>query len=392
MRSIIFTIPGIPQVVVQAVEQDDGSILFSPTVEGDADLRGFFFDVTGIDAGLVITGDDVTDQHEDTINLGGGVNMNGDGRDVYDIGAEFGTSGTGEDQITSTSFTLTTDDGSPLTLDAIAHMEFGARITSIDGSGSAKNTTIAPAAPDAIDDQATVLEDTEITIDALSNDTDADGDTLTITSVEDPANGAAQIVNNKLVYQADEHWSGTDYITYSISDGDGGTDTATVEVNVEAVADAPNLSLAVLSGDNVQEVVLEITSSLVDTDGSEGLSLALSGIPAGVTLEGASYDAVNGWTIDNPTGLDLVTVVLPEDMDFDFDIQVDAISTEASNGDTATTSASQGIVMTYNTVSQQIVMEANDQSQWGGGEEFTFDDERDLGFDTGSQTGSPAGL
>ena len=135
---------------------------------------------------LVIAGDDVTDQaYGDVDDLGHGANMKGGGREGYDVGVEFGTQGIGKDDISSASFTLASTDGTALTLDMIAHMEFGARLTSI-GIGKARNdsskiSVIAPAAPDANDDTAATLEDTAVTIDAVANDTDGDGQPLTIT-------------------------------------------------------------------------------------------------------------------------------------------------------------------------------------------------------------------
>lgn len=377
-RSIEFLIPGIPEVLIQAAEGPDGTLLFTATVQGNADLRGLFFDIAGVDAALTAAGADVTDQDMDTINLGGGVNMNGGGRDDYDMGIEFGTSGAGHDLITSTSFTLSSVDGTPLTLDAIANVEFGVRLTSIDGSDSAKNTVIAPAAPDAIDDVAGTLEDEAVTIDATSNDTDADADMLTITSVDDPVNGTTEIIGNQIVFTPDENWAGTETFSYMISDGNGGKDCAEITVTVEAVADAPLLSVEALAGANVQEVILQIDSALVDTDGSESMMLEISGLPAGVTASRTS--------INNPGATEFITITLPEGQDFDFGIEITATTTEELNGDMASTMVTQDIMFDYTLTEQTVTLEANDQSQWGEGDEFTFDDERDLGFDTGRQS------
>jgi len=380
MRTIEFIIPGLPEVLITGVEQDDGTLLFTATVLGDADLRGLFFDLAGVEAEVQAVGAEVTDQDMDTINLGGGVNMNGDGRDEYDVGVEFGSSGAGHDIVTTTEFTLSATDGSALTLDAIANVEFGVRLTSIDGGGGAKNTVIAPAAPDAIDDTAGTLEDQSVVIDAIGNDTDADLDFLTIVDVDDPLNGTAEIVNNQVVYTPDEHWSGTETFSYAIDDGNGGSDVAEITVNVEAVADAPDISVEALAGNNVQEVVLKIDSALVDTDGSENLGIEISGLPAGVTASTTS--------ISNPGATEYVTLTLPEGQSFDFDVTVTATSTETSNGDTASSSATQNVLFTHNEVEQTITLEAIDQNQWGEGEEFAFDDERELGFDTGRQSTS----
>ena len=69
VRSIEFIIPGIPEVFITAIEQDDGTLLFAATVLGDADLRGLFFDIAGVDAEVQASGSDITDQDLDTIDV-----------------------------------------------------------------------------------------------------------------------------------------------------------------------------------------------------------------------------------------------------------------------------------------------------------------------------------
>jgi uncharacterized repeat protein (TIGR01451 family) len=87
--------------------------------------------------------------------------------------------------------------------------------------------------PVAVDDSETTLEDSPVTIDVLANDSDADGDTLIVTSVTDPPNGTAVLeADNTVTYTPDTNFNGTDSFTYTISDGNGGSDTATVTVTV----------------------------------------------------------------------------------------------------------------------------------------------------------------
>ena len=94
-------------------------------------------------------------------------------------------------------------------------------------------------APVANDDTAETDEDVPVTIDVLANDTDVDtGDTLTIQSVSDPANGTAVINAGQIDYTPDGEFSGTDTFTYTITDGTD-TDTATVTITVNEVNDAP---------------------------------------------------------------------------------------------------------------------------------------------------------
>jgi hypothetical protein len=76
--------------------------------------------------------------------------------------------------------------------------------------------------------------DVDVDIDVLSNCGDFDFDTLTVTDVTQPANGLSSVQPGGVgvTYRADVAYQGEDSFTYTISDGHGGTDTATVTVRV----------------------------------------------------------------------------------------------------------------------------------------------------------------
>ncbi|PNH89461.1 hypothetical protein C1M56_05385, partial [Vibrio diazotrophicus] len=94
--------------------------------------------------------------------------------------------------------------------------------------------------PKAQNDIISVDEDTSVTIDVLSNDSDKDGDPLTIVSATVPQEqGSVEIVDGKLVFTPAENYNGQANIEYTISDGQGGSDTAKVTVTVNPVNDAP---------------------------------------------------------------------------------------------------------------------------------------------------------
>ncbi|WP_017519457.1 Ig-like domain-containing protein, partial [Pseudomonas nitroreducens] len=97
--------------------------------------------------------------------------------------------------------------------------------------------------PTAVADSAQAEEDTTLKINVLGNDTDPDGDSLIVTSAS--AGNGTVVINQDgtLSYTPKANYSGNDTITYSISDGHGGTSTATVAVSIAAIADQPNLSL-----------------------------------------------------------------------------------------------------------------------------------------------------
>ena len=79
-------------------------------------------------------------------------------------------------------------------------------------------------------DALTTYVDTEVTTgNVLANDTDADGDTLSVSGSTQPSNGAAvDNVDGTFTYTPDPGFVGVDTFTYTVSDGNGGTDTTEV--------------------------------------------------------------------------------------------------------------------------------------------------------------------
>jgi hypothetical protein len=89
-------------------------------------------------------------------------------------------------------------------------------------------------APMAVDDAATVAKNGSVPIFALANDSDVEGDTLTVISFTQPAHGTVifSSTNNKFRYTPTKGFEGTDAFTYTIIDGQGGIATATVTITV----------------------------------------------------------------------------------------------------------------------------------------------------------------
>ncbi|WP_249999544.1 Ig-like domain-containing protein [Actinoplanes sp. M2I2] len=94
---------------------------------------------------------------------------------------------------------------------------------------------VGNAKPHAADDLAAVAYRGSVTVDVLGNDTDPNGDALTITSVGSPGHGTATIVAGKITYEAPAGFSGQATFSYVVSDGTD-TDTATVTVTVANAA------------------------------------------------------------------------------------------------------------------------------------------------------------
>jgi hypothetical protein len=88
--------------------------------------------------------------------------------------------------------------------------------------------------PNAQPDIVSTGKNMSVSILVLSNDTDVDGDNLTVVAVTQGANGSVNITGSgkTLTYKPRNGFSGTDTFNYTVSDGKGGTATATVTVNV----------------------------------------------------------------------------------------------------------------------------------------------------------------
>ncbi len=71
-----------------------------------------------------------------------------------------------------------------------------------------------------------------VSVNVLANDSDPDGDGLSISSVTSGQNGTVSITGNRLLYQPNSGFAGTDTFSYTATDGNGGSGTATVTVTI----------------------------------------------------------------------------------------------------------------------------------------------------------------
>ena len=157
-------------------------------------------------------------------------------------------------------------------------------------TGATENVTVTingvNDAPDAINDARSTNQNTAITINAISNDTDPDtSDVLLITGVNQPARGSASInVSNQIVFDPgndfddlDAGESATVTFNYSISDGSGGTDTATITVTVNGVEDATVTAPdAAVTNENTP-IVIDVLANDSDPDTNDN-PLTVTGI------------------------------------------------------------------------------------------------------------------
>lgn len=109
--------------------------------------------------------------------------------------------------------------------------------------------------PVAVDDYILTTVSNAVVINVLTNDSDIDGDNLNITSSTQGANGVVVInPDNTVTYTPTIGFTGLDNFDYTVADGNGGVDTATVIVSVgNAIEGGPGDD--VLQGTNGPDII-----------------------------------------------------------------------------------------------------------------------------------------
>jgi M6 family metalloprotease-like protein len=150
-----------------------------------------------------------------------------------------------------------------------------------DGNGGSDSATVSVSvtpnqAPTAANDAATTEEGQSVTIDVLANDSDADGDSLSVSAVTQPAHGASEVNGDATVtYTPNAGFIGTDAFTYTISDGRGGSAGATVSVMVQSTNQGPSAVNDYAVTDEDMAVTVVVLANDSDPDGD---SLTVSGV------------------------------------------------------------------------------------------------------------------
>ena len=158
--------------------------------------------------------------------------------------------------------------------------------SSYEGSSEPRSNVEPVANPDLL----TVDEDSfiELLPQILANDTDEDGDNLSPTFLTSPTNGAISTLKGKYKYIPTVNFNGPDQIVYEVSDGYGGTSSATIFLNILPVNDFP------IVVDDVFQMTEDTTSSFdvlvndSDIDGDNLRLLNVSLVQNGI----ASIDSV----------------------------------------------------------------------------------------------------
>ncbi|MFV1873328.1 MAG: Ig-like domain-containing protein [Oleiphilus sp.] len=230
-----------PVAVADTASTQEGSSVVIDVLDNDSDIDG----------------DSLTVDSASAIN--GSVTINGDGTITYTPDADY----SGSDTI---SYSI------------------------IDGQGGTASSTVAVTVnpendePVAVADTASTQEDTSVVIDVLDNDSDVDGDSLTVDSAS-AINGSVTINGDgTITYTPDADYSGSDTISYSIIDGQGGTASATVAVTVNPENDEPVAVVDTASTLEGTSVVIDVLANDSDIDGDSLTVDSASALNGSVTI------------------------------------------------------------------------------------------------------------
>ena len=178
-----------------------------------------------------------------------------------------------------------------------------------DGNGGTGQATVTVAvapindAPVAANDAYAISEDTTLTTTLgvnglLQNDIDVDGDPLTLNSIPviGPSHGILVLnADGTFTYTPNPNFNGSDSFTYMLTDPAGDSDTATVDISIAAVNDAPvvttNTGATVTEGGNVSIGSLELLAVDVDNAPSQ-LTFSVTTNPAHGQLELANAPGI----------------------------------------------------------------------------------------------------
>lgn len=268
--------------------------------DADNDLSANVGTVTiNIDNQIPVTDDRSYETDEDVVlnvNAADGLlkNATDPESDALTVDTTVGTAPTKGSVVLNTdgSFTYTPD------LNKFGDDTFTYRVS--DGKGGLsiyKTVTITITevndAPVAADDSISAIEDTPKTFmpsDLLGNDVDVDGDTLSITSFTQPANGSLEFDEELGVFTftPSANFASSTTFEYTISDGRGGTDTAVVTISVAADDDAPVAVDDTVETDEDTAKEFNVLTNDTDIDGGTK-EVADHTVPENGTLENLGY-------------------------------------------------------------------------------------------------------
>ncbi|MGI2209069.1 Ig-like domain-containing protein [Shewanella baltica] len=198
---------------------------------------------------------------------------------------------------------LTLEDGGPNDDDGVANR------TIVDPSGVSVILN-GNHLPVANPDTASLPWNQSLDVDVLANDTDSDGDALTVTQVTSEFGTAVILANQQLSYTPATDFIGTDVLVYSITDGKGGTASTELTVVVSGNT-APTTVNDSAATDDRTSLLLDVLSNDSDPDGNVLTLVSATAQQGAVSVESnklryipkAGFDGVDTMTYQISDGL-----------------------------------------------------------------------------------------
>ncbi|MEQ1705535.1 MAG: calcium-binding protein [Rickettsiales bacterium] len=240
-----------------------------------------------------------------------------------------------------------------------------------DAAGVSQSKTIsvnvAPVndAPVGLNKTITTNEDTPVEVLALVGATDIENNTMTIYSAGGAAHGSTSISGGKLFYTPSKNYFGTDSFTYTISDGNGGFDTKTVNATIISVNDAPVATNDVITISEDSTALITILSN--DSDVEDGF-----------------FPAANIKITTQPTN---GTVAIQSDGKVLYTPKADFYGQDSFK---YTVTDSQGLVSNIATATINVTL-INDSPKFKTGSTITFTEDTPATFDVNSYFYDPDG-
>jgi len=127
----------------------------------------------------------------------------------------------------------------------------------------------------------------------LANDTDANSDTLTVTSVQNALHGTVSLNGTTITFTPDANYNGPASFSYTISDGKGGTSTAVANFTIDAVSDAPTGTTATITlSEDVTRVLTLADFGYSDADGDAMSGVTITSLTANSSVGKLLYGNV----------------------------------------------------------------------------------------------------
>ncbi|OLP16352.1 hypothetical protein BST81_21405 [Leptolyngbya sp. 'hensonii'] len=288
-----------PIAVSDTVNPDEETAVTVNVLSNDSDPDNDTLTLTQVNGSAVTVGNPLT------LASGALLTLNADNTFSYNPNGQFETLSVGQSAADSFTYTIADENGATAT-------------ATVDVTIAGVND-----APIANNDSATTTDLQPVTLNVLANDTDVDSGVLSVIGFTNPTQGSVTQNGNDLIYTPIVGASGSDSFTYTISDGNGGTATATVDLSV-TLADNQILGtngVDYLFGTNRKDTIQALA----------GNDILFGGIGDDTLLGGAGNDALGGGSgndlLDGGTGADLM-----DGGDGNDTYQVDNLNDEVNEG------------------------------------------------------------